>query len=218
MARSGSRGADEPPAPTVRHGHAGAAGHVGRDLVQGRAATGRSWWRAEPTRRRRLIVVLAGALVAGLALDRAADRLEQRALRDAVAVTATIGAASRSTAPGGGHVEYYLTVRNEGARPVRVDAARLDSARLRLRDRGEVGRQVPAGGSVDIALSVLLDCTGPAAPRPLAGGLTVRPDSGRRRVVPTVFAQVAPLSDVADTLCRARPDLVDRELSGPVAG
>jgi len=51
----------------------------------------------------------------------------------------------------------------------------------------------------------------------LRAKIVATPESGRERKVPTALAQTALVTDVADTLCRVRPDLRGRELSGSVS-
>lgn len=214
------QGGQDRPAPVVRVVGGPEPGPAGDVLHAGGQSHRpvRDRWAALSARRRRWAAAVALVLVAAVALPVGAaevrDRAEERRLRDTVQVTATLGATGRSSGPGGGRVDFYVTVRNDGLGRVRVDSVQLDSPRLRIRSRGENGGVAAPGATVDLPVSVLLDCTGGSAP--LEGSVTARAASGRQQTVATPFAEVDRLVSGAAMLCRVRPGTVGRELSGPI--
>jgi hypothetical protein len=159
------------------------------------------------------VLVLGVAVAGGLGLrEQAADR----ALARKVDLAVSLGLSSLSTTPPGGQVSFFVVVRNDGVRPLRITAVDGSAGGLRLRALDDVQRSVSPGGETAVPVSVRLTC-----PRYDGGGeLTTavavrREDGGRvtRRVRP---ATAELLTDVATTLCGSRPDLRDQEISGPV--
>jgi hypothetical protein len=167
---------------------------------------------------RRLLVVLGLLVLAGAGLLWFQDRAADRALRDRVVLETTLVISSSSMSPPGGSVHYFVLVRNAGPLPVSVTGVAASAGGLRLRMRDDRERRIPAGSRVEIPLSVRLTCPGRADATPMDLPATVgvrREDGGsttrRVRLRPAGLAL-----DVARTLCGVRPDLRDRELSGPV--
>lgn len=153
-------------------------------------------------------------------LDRTRSWLTERALRDRVLIVAEIDASSSSSSPPGGRVDYYLSIRNDGPRRLRVTEVRLDQPdRLRAVIRDVGSELVQPGGSLLLPLSVALDC---AAASPTGRGasmgvqILVVPASGRRHHVDAAVPRAGPLGAVADTLCAVTPGVRVKELSGPV--
>lgn len=145
--------------------------------------------------------------------------LNERSLRDQVSVTATIDVAVSSTTPLGGRIDYFVVVRNVGRRAVRISGLAHTDARLHIRSRDFATILLAPGSTVDIPISVRLDCTGPPiGTAVLLGTVAATPASGRAQDVPTSLDRSLLLTDVAQTLCEVRPELTDRELSGPVGG
>lgn len=174
-----------------------------------------SRWTALSPRRRRTVVAAGTVLVLAVPGVAVLDaRAEQRRLDDALAFTATVAASSRSTAPSGGRVDFFVGVRNTGPRAVQVDDVALVAPRLRVRARWDGPEQLQPGDSVGVPVSVLLDCRGVSAP--LRGTVTARPASGRARAVAADVTELAPLTRIADTVCFGDPEAVGRELSGPI--
>jgi hypothetical protein len=190
------------------------------DSAPGRSRSPRSW--STLPRWLRVTLAGAGALVvcaggAGVAVDRTSAWLTARAERDEVRLEAALGVSSSSTSPVGGRVDYFVTLHNSGPLAVRVDGVSLATSRLRVAGR-RGATDVPAGGSRYLPLSAHLDCRlAEPVVRSVAlpGRVTATPASGRRRSVPVSMTGAAPLTDVADTLCRLSPRR-QAELSGPV--
>lgn len=198
------------------------------DLLEGgpesgvRSRLGSSWRFA--SRRQRIVAVGALLLVTlpavtVVVLLKARSWLEERNLRDQVSVTTTIDVAVSSTTPLGGRVDYFVVVRNTGTRDVRISGLAHTDARLRIRSRDFAPVVLAPGSTVDIPVSVRLDCTGsPIGTATLLGTVAATPASGRAQDVPASLGRSLLLTDVAQTLCEVRPELTDRELSGPVGG
>jgi hypothetical protein len=145
--------------------------------------------------------------------------LHTRALRDQVTLSATVEVAASSTTPlAGGRVDYYLAVRNVGPRQVRISGLQLSDLRLRIVSRNFAGQVVQPGTTVDIPVSVRLDCValGKEGAGVLHGTIAATPQSGRLRSVAATVAHTALITDVAATLCQVRPGLRGQELSGLV--
>ncbi|MDP9221465.1 MAG: hypothetical protein M3P23_13145 [Actinomycetota bacterium] len=166
-------------------------------------------------------VVLAVALVVTVASvsRQERERREEQRVNDVVAVEATLAVVSSSTHPLGGSVNFFANVRNDGPRSVYVRNLTISQDGLRVIQRSTTRLPlVAAGESVELSLSVRLDC----AMRSLATGgdvlrglMTVESQNGRsHRVVVAVHA--SSLTNVATTLCAVSPRLF-RELSGPLA-
>jgi hypothetical protein len=170
-----------------------------------------------PPRRRRLLVVLGVVVVlvcGGLWLrDWSADR----ALRQAVELTATFGVESSSTSPPGGSVGYFVLVRNQGTRPVTVTSVVASGPGLRVRMRSSGGHRIAAGRETVIPLSARLTCAdGVGARSALPAAIVVRREDGGSATRRVALAPASLVLDVAATLCGVRPGLTDHELSGPV--
>ncbi len=180
------------------------------------------WARLPAVRRRFAVAALAlTTSIAGSVLVMEAGR-EWRAesrLAEMVAVRASMGVFASSRSPIGGRVDYYVSVRNVGPRPVRVSDVRIVHGGLHMRGVDVPHAAIPPSGVIDVPLSVRLSC----APRPtsvraagLQGDLVVLAQNGRRRTVELTVTRAGPLLDVVETVCRVRPTLRDAELSGPV--
>ena len=183
---------------------------------------GSTWMLA--SRRQRLVALGAVLLltlpaVTVVVVLKVRSWLAERSLRDQVSVTATIDVAVSSTTPLGGRIDYFVVVRNTGTRDLRVTGLALTDARLRIRSRDFAPSVLTPGSTVDVPISVRLDCTGkPIGTAALLGTVTATPTSGRAQDVPTLLERSLLLTDIAQTLCEVRPELTDRELSGPVGG
>jgi hypothetical protein len=191
--------------------------HLAGDVLEGgmRPSWSRRRWAALRPGTRRLVVgllVLIAVTAAGLEVR---DRAEERERAQRVDLTASIGVSSLSTTPPGGQVSFFVVVRNRGASPVWITAVAGSADGLRVRTSDDAERLVSPQGESAVPVSVRLTCAryGPGA---LDVDIAVRRadrESVTRRVRP---APADALFDVASTLCEVRPDLRDRELSGPV--
>jgi hypothetical protein len=175
-----------------------------------------SRWRAVRPAVRRCVVALVALLLVAAAGLWLRDRAAERALAQRVDIGVSLGVWSSSTAPLGGRVCYFAVVRNEGTRPVWVTSVDGSSGGLRLATRDDEEWPVAAGDEVRVPLSVRLTCTGPGPGDDLTARIAVRREDGgavvrRLRPEPAVL-----LLGVAESLCSVRPELTDRELSGPV--
>jgi hypothetical protein len=177
------------------------------------------WWqrlRARLSRRARfLVVALVVLLAAGAGGLWWRDRAAEQAVARQVDLTASLGLSSLSTTPPGGQVSFFVVVRNEGVRPLRITAVEGTAGGLRLRG-DDIERSVSPGGETAVPVSVRLTCPRYDGGAGLTTAIAVRREDGGR-----VTRRVAPgtpelLTDVATTLCGARPDLRDQEISGPV--
>jgi hypothetical protein len=217
-ARADARRAPAPPA------HAGAP-HA--ELLESGDGPSRAaqWWSARTPRRRRATVAAVLLFVASAVLALLAQQLrvwlEERSLRDGIAIAAELGidASSSAWSPAGpGRVDYVLLLRNEAPRPVRIEGVRFQPGRLHVRPRHRLRARVSPGELLHVPLSVELDCGRPA-PRTgpvLSSRVTVVTASRRRAQVPTLVADAGPLIGAARVLCELDPELRLRELSGPV--
>jgi hypothetical protein len=153
-------------------------------------------------------------------LHQTRDWLDERSLRNQVSLRANIAVwASSSSPPVGGRVDYSVSIRNLGERPIRVTKVDIVNTRLRIRNRDTRPRVLGAGQTVSVPLSVRIDCTageGQVRQERLRGAIAAYPLSGRLRTVRPTFGHATLITDVADTLCRVRADLQGAELSGPV--
>ena len=170
-----------------------------------------------PARAGRLVVGLAVLVLVGGGALFVRYWSAERAGRQAVELSASLGVVSSSTSRPGGEVRFYLLVRNDGGLPVSVTSVAGADAGLRLRMRDDGARGVAPGAEIEVPLSVRVTCaegTG-AAGTSFAGRIGVRREDG----VPTSRAvdlrRAGLVRDVAATVCAVRPDLRDHELSGP---
>ena len=192
------------------------------DLIEGGLEPPR-WhrrWRALPVAVRLVAVGAVVLLAAGAAGSWVRDRAAERAVAQRVDVTASLGVWSSSTAPLGGQVSYFVVVRNDGARPVWVTAVEASADGLRLSGRDGTDLRVGADDEAAVPLSVRLTCSryvgGAGGDDALQAGITVRRVDGE-----SVVRQVRLRSDdlllrVATSLCTVKPDVADREISGPI--
>ncbi len=195
-----------PPLPLIRAGDA-ATGSGGRTAER---------WSALPRAARLLVLALAVLVVVGAGGLWLRDRAAERALAQRVDLTASLGVWSSSTAPPRGRVSYFLLVRNRGVSPVWVTSVEGSGSGLRLRTTDDVEQRVAAQDEAVIPLSVRLTCPGDGGDDGLSAEIAVRREDGgpvTRRVRPGSADLVL---HVATTLCAARPDLRDQEISGPV--
>jgi hypothetical protein len=173
--------------------------------------------RARLSRRTKVLVVALVVLLAAGAgsmwlCDRAAERAEARR----VDLTASLGLSSLSTTPPGGQVSFFVVVRNEGVRPLRITAVGGTAGGLRLRGDDDVERSVSPGGETAVPVSVRLTCPRYDGGAGLTTTVAVRRQDGGRVTRHLRPGTAELLTDVATTLCGARPDLRDQEISGPV--
>jgi hypothetical protein len=189
------------------------------DLLEGgswQPPAWRRWWRALPRRVRHGAValgLLGAAAAAGLWLqDRAADRaLEQR-----IALSATLGVWSTSSAPQGGRISWFVVVANDGRLPLRVTGVEGSADGLRIAVRDGAHSAVAAGGEVSLPLSIRLTCARHRAAGDLDVSVTVRRADGEPVTRRVPLEEAGTVLGVASSLCRVRPATDDRELSGPV--
>ena len=129
-----------------------------------------------------------------------------------------MGVSASSNAASGGYVNYYVAVRNGGAQPLELTSLRVSGDRVDLRARGNGSRRVAPGREVLVPVSALLTCPGRDGPTgdQLLVDLDVTRADGESARQTTSLNGVSLVLDVAETLCRLRPDLRDYELSGPV--
>jgi hypothetical protein len=196
----------------------GSPSDAGEDVLEGglRPPRWRRLWSRVPRRARLLVLALAVLLAAGGGVVELRERAAERALARQVDLAVSLGLSSVSTTPPGGQVSFFVVVRNEGVRPVRITAVDGTADGLRLRALDDVRRSVSPGGETAVPVSVRLTCPRYGGGAELTTAVAVRrEDGGRvtRRVRP---ATAELLTDVATTLCGSRPDLRDQELSGPV--
>lgn len=202
-------------------------GRPGREVLEGgspdrdRRGGGRrsSWWAALPTWGRMGVAGLAALAVLLAGASAVADWWSERRARDRLDLQATLRVSSSSSSPPGGRVDYYVEVRNAGPRPVRLGAVSAGWPGLAVVNRSRLGDAVAPGQDRLVALSVRLDCRGlqaRARARDPALSVVATPWSDRRRTVLVPVRQAYLLTDAADLLCRLRPGLRGRELSGPV--
>jgi hypothetical protein len=178
----------------------------------------RTRWTALPRRTRVLVLALVAVLAlgaGGLQVQRwAAEREQARR----VELSASVGVSSLSTTPAGGQVSLFLVVRNAGVRPVWITSVEGSAGGLVLRTPDDVDLRVAPGGDAAVPVSARLTCAGYDGGEGLTAAVAVRRQDGGS-VIRTVHPDpAAALLDVASTLCAVRPDLRDRELSGPVLG
>ena len=190
------------------------------ELFEG--GTGPSWWSgrwaALPLGGRRLVAGVAVLVLLGGGVVVFRNWAAERALRQAVELTATVGVWSSSTNRPGGEVGFFLLVANGGPLPVSVTSVTAVGPGLQMRMRDDGARPITPGREVEIPLSVRLTCVpGAGAARPsLDAEIGVRRDDGGATSRQVDLRPAALVLDVAATLCGVRPDLRDHELSGPV--
>jgi hypothetical protein len=179
-------------------------------------------WAALPGARRRLLALLGALVLLGAAFVWFLDWSAERESAQRIALTASLGVWSSSSTPPGGEVGYFVVVRNEGARRVSVTSVDATTARLRLRMRDDADRRLDPGAETAIPLSVRLTCGTDGGTDNGTDGLpaeiTLRREGGGPAVRRVQLRPASTLLDVAVTVCGVRPDLRDRELSGPVLG
>lgn len=183
------------------------------------------WWRSRwaelPERSRRAVAGLtAVALTLALGvtgLVQARQWLAEQDRREAIILAVALGVWTSSSSPPGGHVTYFVTVRNAGTRTLEVTSLQASGDRLRLRSRGADPRRVDAGKEILVPVSALLTCS-PGSQAGVDGlriEVGVRREDGRR-ALERMPMQAALIQDAALTLCSVRPHLREHELSGPV--
>jgi hypothetical protein len=175
-------------------------------------------WAALPRTARSAVAALVVVALLVAALVWVHDRSARRALEQRISLTTALGVSSSSTTPPGGQVGYFVVVRNEGPRRVSVTGVEGATEQLRLRMRDDADRRLDPGTETAIPLSVRLSCGAGASAGesglPLA--LRLRRADGGSTTRRVVLEPATPLLDVVSTLCGARPDLRNQELSGPV--
>lgn len=200
--------------------------HVVGDVLEGTAPEDESlvkrrWTRLSTWQRR--FIVGAGVALASLAgivvlLDRYEERRAELAMADQVLLQVSLEVSSSSSSPPGGRVDYFLSVRNQGARTVYLIAVSFAAARFEATSRSTGETALRSGGEIFVPLSVALDC---ARPDPPAQGAAVSAlvsavaASGRTQRVRVPLARASLLTDVATTLCGVVPSFAG-EMSGPV--
>jgi hypothetical protein len=169
-----------------------------------------------PRTHRLVAVVLVALLVLGglttYLVRWAAER--ERALR--VELSTSLDVWSSSTAPLGGQVSYFVVVRNEGARDVSVTSLQGSVEGLRLRERDPGEQPVPAGGEIGIPVSLRLTCPRWVEHEGLRIDVAVRREDGGATTESVRLESASLILGVADNLCAIFPDLLERELSGPI--
>jgi hypothetical protein len=176
----------------------------------------RRHWDALPPRGRRLLAGLVVVVLLGAGVIWFRDWSAERALERRVVLTTSFGLASSSTSPPGGSVGYFVVVRNEGARSLSVTGVEASTARLRLRMRDDWDRRLAPGTEAAIPMSVRLSCVPGRGETDLPAEISLRRADGGSTTRRVVLRPAALVLDVASTLCAVRPDLRNRELSGPV--
>lgn len=169
--------------------------------------------------RRRHRVLMALCLIALVAAGGLLWRnwAAERAVRQAVQLTADFGVDSSSASPPGGAVRYFVMVGNSGARPISITSVTASSGGLRVRAQEPGPYRVDVRGEVEIVLSVRLTCAGGVdANGSLPATLGVRREDGSTLTRRVELRPASLVLGVAATLCATRPGLSDHELSGPV--
>jgi hypothetical protein len=178
------------------------------------------WWQRRwaglSARGRRLVAAATVLVLLAAGAWWLRDRAVDQELRERVVLAASLGVWSSSTTPLGGAVGFVVVVRNEGLLPVAVTSVEGSGELVRLRMRSPGTRPVPAGGEIEIPLSVRVTCAAEPAPATLQAEIGVRREDGGSVTRRTELRPASLVSDVAATLCAVRPGLRDHELSGPV--
>lgn len=203
------------------HGAADQSGHPEApppDLIVGetRPPLWRRGWAALPRTARRLVAVGAGLVLVGAGGLWLQERAAERALAERVDLAASLGISSDSGSPPGGHVTFFVVVRNQGVLPLSVTSVEAAGDGLRLQMEEDGDRSVPAGADAVIPMSVRLSCAGSAGEAVLRAEIGVRREDGGAATRQVDVERADRLRDVATTLCSVRPDLRDHELSVPV--
>jgi hypothetical protein len=188
--------------------------HAGVELLEGGPRP--SWWGRLPRRVRGPAAAVALVLVVGAGVLWLRDEAAERALARQVDLAASLGVWSSSSAPDGGRISYFVTVRNLGPRPLSVTGVEGTADGLHLRMRGEPLPPVGAGRDVGVPVSVRLSCAGPVEEDALTAEVAVRRQDGGAAVRRVPLESASLVLDLAASLCTFQPDLRDRELSGPV--
>ena len=173
-------------------------------------------WTALPRWGRLLALALVAAVVLGAVGSELRERAAERAQARRVVLAASMSLSSVATTPPGGQVSFFVVVRNEGARPVRVTALEGAADGLRLRMQDDVERLVSPDGETAVPVSVRLTCAAYTGDAGLRTEIGVRRADGSGTTLRVRPDPADLLLDVATTLCRSRPGLSDQELSGPV--
>jgi hypothetical protein len=177
-------------------------------------------WRRTPPRRRRAVSFSIGVLTAVLALGVLAIQgrgwLVERGLRDQVSLVATVRVSAASMTPRGGSVNYIVAVRNTGPRAVQITGVDVSASRLEVRGTSAAALRLVPGDSGEVPVSVRLDCTRAATTGDGLRGTVAIPLNARQHTVSVTVDGAFLITDVADTLCRVKPDLKNAELSGPI--
>lgn len=186
----------------------------GSSRLAGRWSRRPRWWRWVG------VLLGIGAMLPVLVTS-AQDWAAERAAQDELLLSARLRVWTSSTNPVGGRVDYFVVIRNAGERPVVVTGVDVAELRLRVTDRVDRGVEVAAGDVRSVPVSVRLSCA-PGADfdrdAALRAVVSAEPQSGRQRAVTVPVERSELLTDVANTLCSVRPDLADKELSGPILG
>lgn len=188
------------------------------ELASGAPTWGKRWTGASSQARHRLQSAAVGACglaVLGAGVQSRAELVD----RHEVTLTAALLVTASSSSTDGGRVEHAVSLRNDSPHTLRLQTGSLALPGLRGAVRAGLPTDVAPGEQVPLALTLRLDCTARAGARDDRLRLTVAADprSGRRRQLRIPVAAGDPLLAQISTLCRARPDLVDVELSGPGA-
>jgi len=190
------------------------------DVLEG--GTGPSWWRSRwtalPPAGRRLAVMVVVLVLLGGGVVGFRSWSAERELRRAVELTTALDVVSSSTSPPGGSVRYVVRIRNDGVRPVSVTSVAATDGGLRVRMQDDGDRRVDPGQEIGIPVSARLSCGADlgADRGGLPAEIGIRREDGGATSRRVELQPAALLLDVARTLCAVRPDLRDRELSGPV--
>ncbi len=178
------------------------------------------WWLSVSAGRRRAarlgtatVVVVALAATGAVELHGWMDEQDRRRI---VSLAVSIGVWTSSSSPPGGHVTYYLAIRNSGVAPLEVMSVAASGDRLRLRSRDDDARRLEAGREILVPMSALLTCSSRTADAGLQVRIDVRRGDGSVARQLPALPDASLVLDPAETLCEVRPALVDYELSGPV--
>jgi hypothetical protein len=173
------------------------------------------WYRAVAARRLLLLAVLVIAVLA----SQVRGWLVERGLRDEVSVAGTVRLYAASMTPVGGSVNFTVAVHNTGPRTVRITGVDVSQPRLRVRGTDGSALRLAPEDTGEVAVSVRLDCTqgDPFVPNEgLRATIDAIPLSGRRHRIDVSLERASLITNVANTMCRVRPDHQDAELSGPI--